>query len=86
MTRHESAGRWTLLRELPGQRNPARILFQNVKSEMFLFYMLSNNNINLLILNEFDFEDEDVILPRSPPRRAARSVSRTDRREMRRRG
>ena len=37
------------------------ILFQNVKSEMFLFYMLSNNNINLLILNEFDFEDEDVI-------------------------
>ena len=37
------------------------ILFQNVKSEMFLFYMLSNNNINVLIVTEFDFEDEDVM-------------------------
>eukprot|EP00011_Vannellida_sp_DIVA3-517-6-12_P014194 CAMPEP_0114616830 /NCGR_PEP_ID=MMETSP0168-20121206/6887_1 /TAXON_ID=95228 ORGANISM="Vannella sp., Strain DIVA3 517/6/12" /NCGR_SAMPLE_ID=MMETSP0168 /ASSEMBLY_ACC=CAM_ASM_000044 /LENGTH=321 /DNA_ID=CAMNT_0001827953 /DNA_START=54 /DNA_END=1016 /DNA_ORIENTATION=+ len=54
-----------------GQRMPVRlqiqlvqtlsILMENLKSEMALFYILSNNHINELISYRLDFSDEDLM-------------------------
>lgn len=37
------------------------ILFENIKHETSLYYLLSNNHVNSIIMHRFDFEDEEVM-------------------------
>ena len=37
------------------------ILVQNIQNPTYLFYLLSNNHVNEIILHKFDFRDEDVL-------------------------
>ncbi|CAO1405168.1 unnamed protein product [Diamesa serratosioi] len=37
------------------------ILFENIKNETSLYYLLSNNHVNSIIVHKFDFSDEDVM-------------------------
>ena len=37
------------------------ILFENIRNETSLYFLLSNNHINNIILNKFDFADEEVM-------------------------
>ncbi|KAL1130694.1 hypothetical protein AAG570_011935 [Ranatra chinensis] len=37
------------------------ILFENIRSETSLYYLLSNNHVNLIIVHKFDFSDEEVM-------------------------
>ena len=37
------------------------ILVQNIKNPTYLFYLLSNNHVNEIILHKFDFTDEDIL-------------------------
>ncbi|CAF0812734.1 unnamed protein product [Brachionus calyciflorus] len=37
------------------------ILFENIRHETSLYFLLSNNHINNIILNKFDFSDEEVM-------------------------
>jgi hypothetical protein len=37
------------------------ILIQNIQNPTYLFYLLSNNHVNEIILHQFDFNDEDVL-------------------------
>lgn len=37
------------------------ILVQNLSSEVAIFYLLSNNYINELIVHRFDFQDEEIV-------------------------
>uniref|UniRef100_A0A1B0BP22 FPL domain-containing protein n=1 Tax=Glossina palpalis gambiensis TaxID=67801 RepID=A0A1B0BP22_9MUSC len=36
------------------------ILFENISNETSLYYLLSNNQVNSIIVHKFDFFDEDV--------------------------
>ncbi|XP_076337258.1 protein CLEC16A-like isoform X2 [Tachypleus tridentatus] len=37
------------------------ILFENIRNETSLYYLLSNNHINSIIVHKFDFSDEEVM-------------------------
>ena len=37
------------------------ILFENISNETALYYLLSNNHINAIIVHKFDFSDEEVL-------------------------
>uniref|UniRef100_A0A182JZ16 FPL domain-containing protein n=1 Tax=Anopheles christyi TaxID=43041 RepID=A0A182JZ16_9DIPT len=37
------------------------ILFENIRNETSLYYLLSNNLVNSIIVHKFDFSDEDVM-------------------------
>lgn len=37
------------------------ILFENIRNETSLYYLLSNNNVNSIIIHKFDFSDEEVL-------------------------
>ncbi|RZF48880.1 hypothetical protein LSTR_LSTR003260 [Laodelphax striatellus] len=37
------------------------ILFENIRKETSLYYLLSNNHVNLIIVHKFDFSDEEVM-------------------------
>lgn len=37
------------------------ILFENISNETSLYYLLSNNHINAIIVHRFDFSDEEVM-------------------------
>uniref|UniRef100_A0A1B0AZE5 Uncharacterized protein n=1 Tax=Glossina palpalis gambiensis TaxID=67801 RepID=A0A1B0AZE5_9MUSC len=37
------------------------ILFENIRNETSLYYLLSNNHVNSIIVHKFDFSDEDVM-------------------------
>ncbi|KAI0218120.1 Protein CLEC16A [Lamellibrachia satsuma] len=37
------------------------ILFENIRNETSLYFLLSNNHINMIILHKFDFSDEEVM-------------------------
>uniref|UniRef100_A0A6B2EJN9 Uncharacterized protein n=1 Tax=Phlebotomus kandelakii TaxID=1109342 RepID=A0A6B2EJN9_9DIPT len=37
------------------------ILFENIRNETSLYYLLSNNQVNSIIVHKFDFSDEDVM-------------------------
>lgn len=37
------------------------ILFENIRHETSLYYLLSNNHVNSIIVHKFDFSDEDVM-------------------------
>lgn len=37
------------------------ILFENIRNETSLYYLLSNNHVNSIMLHKFDFSDEDVM-------------------------
>lgn len=37
------------------------ILFENISNETSLYYLLSNNHINSIIVHKFDFSDEEVM-------------------------
>lgn len=37
------------------------ILFENIRHETSLYYLLSNNHINKIIEHKFDFDDEEVM-------------------------
>lgn len=37
------------------------ILFENIKNETSLYYLLSNNHVNSIIIHKFDFSDEEVM-------------------------
>jgi len=37
------------------------ILFENIRNETSLYFLLSNNHINNIILHKFDFSDEEVM-------------------------
>lgn len=37
------------------------ILFENIRNETSLYYLLSNNHVNLIIVHKFDFDDEEVM-------------------------
>ena len=37
------------------------ILFENIKNETSLYYLLSNNHVNSIIVHKFDFDDEEVM-------------------------
>ncbi|CAF5166121.1 unnamed protein product, partial [Rotaria magnacalcarata] len=36
------------------------ILFENIRHETSLYYLLSNNHINNIIVHKFDFNDEEI--------------------------
>ncbi|CAF3463059.1 unnamed protein product, partial [Rotaria sp. Silwood2] len=36
------------------------ILFENIRNETSLYYLLSNNYVNNIILHKFDFSDEEI--------------------------
>ncbi|CAF3603438.1 unnamed protein product [Rotaria socialis] len=36
------------------------ILFENIRDETSLYYLLSNNHVNRIILHKFDFSDEEI--------------------------
>ncbi|XP_076183141.1 C-type lectin domain containing ema isoform X2 [Ptiloglossa arizonensis] len=37
------------------------ILFENIRNETYLYYLLSNNHVNSIIVHKFDFSDEEVM-------------------------
>eukprot|EP01137_Pigoraptor_chileana_P000856 Opistho-2@37669 len=37
------------------------ILFENIRNETSIYYLLSNNHINEIIVHKFDFSDEEVL-------------------------
>lgn len=37
------------------------ILFENIRKETSLYYLLSNNHVNAIIVHKFDFSDEEVM-------------------------
>eukprot|EP01047_Picozoa_sp_COSAG01_P064250 COSAG01_NODE_8469_length_2774_cov_12.002243_2_plen_507_part_01 len=37
------------------------IMLQNLKNNAYIYYMLSNNHLNSLIVHKFDFEDEELV-------------------------
>ncbi|KAK2575126.1 hypothetical protein KPH14_008845 [Odynerus spinipes] len=37
------------------------ILFENIRNETSLYYLLSNNHVNSIIVHKFDFSDEEVM-------------------------
>ncbi|CAG5089312.1 Oidioi.mRNA.OKI2018_I69.PAR.g12170.t1.cds [Oikopleura dioica] len=37
------------------------ILFENLRHETSLFYLLSNNHVNTILVSRFDFEDEELL-------------------------
>lgn len=37
------------------------ILFENIRHETSLYYLLSNNHVNSIIIHRFDFDDEEVM-------------------------
>ncbi|VDP03801.1 unnamed protein product [Soboliphyme baturini] len=37
------------------------ILFENIRSEVALYYLLSNNHVNCIINHRFDFSDEEIL-------------------------
>lgn len=37
------------------------ILFENIRHETSLYYLLSNNHVNSIIMHKFDFSDEEVM-------------------------
>ncbi|XP_020607380.1 protein CLEC16A-like [Orbicella faveolata] len=37
------------------------ILFENIRNETSLYYLLSNNSVNSIIIHKFDFSDEEVL-------------------------
>eukprot|EP00057_Strongylocentrotus_purpuratus_P017817 XP_011672291.1 PREDICTED: protein CLEC16A-like [Strongylocentrotus purpuratus] len=37
------------------------ILFENIRNETSLYYLLSNNHVNCIIVHKFDFSDEEVL-------------------------
>lgn len=37
------------------------ILFENIKNETSLYYLLSNNHVNSIIVHKFDFDNEEVM-------------------------
>ncbi|XP_066291943.1 protein CLEC16A-like isoform X1 [Branchiostoma lanceolatum] len=37
------------------------ILFENIQNETSLYYLLSNNHVNSIIVHKFDFSDEEVL-------------------------
>ena len=37
------------------------ILFENIRNETSIYYLLSNNHVNSIIVHKFDFSDEEVI-------------------------
>lgn len=37
------------------------ILYENIKNETSLYYLLSNNHINSIIVHKFDFSDEEIL-------------------------
>ena len=37
------------------------ILFENIRHETSLYYLLSNNHVNAIIQHKFDFDDEEVM-------------------------
>ncbi|EDV93494.1 protein CLEC16A homolog [Drosophila grimshawi] len=37
------------------------ILFENIRKETSLYYLLSNNHVNSIMVHKFDFSDEDVM-------------------------
>ncbi|KAG8195139.1 hypothetical protein JTE90_023316 [Oedothorax gibbosus] len=37
------------------------ILFENIRNETSLYYLLSNNHVNSIIMHKFDFSDEEVM-------------------------
>ena len=37
------------------------ILFENIKNETSIYYLLSNNHVNSIIVHKFDFSDEEVM-------------------------
>ncbi len=37
------------------------ILVQNLSNEVSIFYLLSNNYINDMIVHRFDFNDEEIV-------------------------
>lgn len=37
------------------------IIFENIKNKTALYYLLSNNHVNSIIINKLDFSDEDVL-------------------------
>ena len=37
------------------------ILFENLRHETSLFYLLSNNHVNSILTGKFDFEDEELL-------------------------
>ncbi|KAL0278779.1 UNVERIFIED_CONTAM: hypothetical protein PYX00_000494 [Menopon gallinae] len=37
------------------------ILFENIRDETSLYYLLSNNHVNSIIVHKFDFSDEEVM-------------------------
>ncbi|XP_048575918.1 protein CLEC16A isoform X2 [Nematostella vectensis] len=37
------------------------ILFENIRNETSLYYLLSNNHVNSIIIHKFDFSDEEVL-------------------------
>ncbi|CAF5027154.1 unnamed protein product, partial [Rotaria sp. Silwood1] len=36
------------------------ILFENIRNETSLYYLLSNNHVNNIIIHKFDFSDEEI--------------------------
>ena len=36
------------------------ILFENIRNETSIYYLLSNNHVNSIIVHKFDFSDEEV--------------------------
>ncbi|VVC45429.1 Uncharacterised protein family FPL [Cinara cedri] len=37
------------------------IIFENIRNKTALYYLLSNNHVNSIIINKLDFSDEDVL-------------------------
>ncbi|XP_070580658.1 protein CLEC16A-like isoform X2 [Ptychodera flava] len=37
------------------------ILFENIRNETSLYYLLSNNHVNCIIVHKFDFSDEEIL-------------------------
>ena len=37
------------------------ILFENIKNDTSIYYLLSNNHVNSIIVHKFDFSDEEVM-------------------------
>jgi protein CLEC16A len=37
------------------------ILFENIRNETSIYYLLSNNHVNSIIVHKFDFSDEEVM-------------------------
>ena len=37
------------------------ILFENIRNDTSIYYLLSNNHVNSIIVHKFDFSDEEVM-------------------------